>query len=441
MRAESCHSSLSFVAPVVLENVSTTLIGLVFSSLIGQISGSALAMMGLVNTFLSVLTALTTFLATGAAILVAHLVGEGKRAETGVAVEQTALMGAVVGLVVTAVCEAFAQPLLSLMVQVEDPAAFQECLIYYRTQMLSFPFLMISNPLSGVMRAAGESKAPMANSLVINLVQLLAAYLLIDVTGMGMMGAGLAYVICRAVGAGLILVLCLHSQRHYTAHLRNMLRPQKDMIRHICRLGFPATPESLSVQLGYLLTNSWAVALGTREASVNQIVSTLNSFPSVVQAITIVIGVTLVGQRLGAKQYEEARQCQKRIMLVSMGVAMPMGLALAIFGYPLAGLYTSDPVVQQESARLLWLMLGYCFFGLMINVNDPILRVAGDTRFVMTYTILGVWLVRIPLTWLFAYALHWGAFGVQLANVLSLIVRAACGVIRLHKGQWVYLKI
>ena len=86
-------------------------------------------------------------------------------------------------------------------------------------------------------------------------------------------------------------------------------------------------------------------------------------------------------------------------------------------------------------------MLGYCFFGLIINVNDPILRVAGDTRFVMTYTILGVWLVRIPLTWLFAYALHWGAFGVQLANVLSLIVRAACGVIRLHKGQWVYLKI
>lgn len=74
------------------------------------------------------------------------------------------------------------------------------------------------------------------------------------------------------------------------------------MIRHICRLGFPATPESLSVQLGYLLTNSWAVALGAREASVNQIVSTLNSFPSVAQAITAVIGVTLVGQRLGAMQ-------------------------------------------------------------------------------------------------------------------------------------------
>lgn len=92
--------------------------------------------------------------------------------------------------------------------------------------MLSFPFLMISNPLSGVMRAAGESKPSMANSLVINLVQLLAACLLIDVAGMGMMmGAGLAYVICRAVGAGLILALCLRSQRHYTAHLRNMLRP------------------------------------------------------------------------------------------------------------------------------------------------------------------------------------------------------------------------
>lgn len=441
MRAAGNHDSLSFVAPVVLENVSTNFIGLVFSSIIGHISGSALAMMGLVNTFMSVLTSLTTFLATGACILVAHLVGEGKREETAAAVEQTALLGAVVGLAVTALCELLAEPLMGLMVQIDDPAAFQEGLVYYRAQMLSFPFLMISNPLSGVMRAAGESKAPMFNSLVINLVQLLAAYFLVEAAGMGMMGAGLAYVICRAIGAVLILVLCLRSRRHYSARLKNMLRPQWEMIRHICRLGFPATPESLSVQLGYLLTNSWAVALGTLEASANQIANTLNAFPSVVQAITSVIGVTLVGQRLGAKHYDEAKQCQKRILRVSMCVAMPMGLALAIFGYPLSGLYTSDPAVQQESARLLWLLLGYCFFGLMINVNDPILRVAGDVRYVMTYTIACVWLIRIPLTWLFAYAWHWGAFGVQLANVVSLVARAAFGALRLRKGQWVYLKI
>ena len=40
-----------------------------------------------------------------------------------------------------------------------------------------------------------------------------------------------------------------------------------------------------------------------------------------------------------------------------------------------------------------------------------------------------------------AYVLKWGAFGVQLANILSLAVRAAFDLCRIHKGKWLYLKV
>ena len=120
---------------------------------------------------------------------------------------------------------------------------------------------------------------------------------------------------------------------------------------------------------------------------------------------------------------------------------MTLATAIAAFGFPLAGLYTRDASVQAESARLMWLMTGFALFGTILNANDPVLRTAGDVKYVMIYTMFSVWLVRLPLTYLMAYVLKWGAFGVQLANILSLAVRAAFDLCRIHKEKWLYLKV
>ena len=63
----------------------------------------------------------------------------------------------------------------------------------------------------------------------------------------------------------------------------------------------------------------------------------------------------------------------------------------------------------------------------------------GDTRFVMTYTLVAVWLVRLPLSWLFAYRLGWGVIGLFAANAAGLYVRAITGFVR-HCGTKWYAK-
>ena len=60
---------------------------------------------------------------------------------------------------------------------------------------------------------------------------------------------------------------------------------------------------------------------------------------------------------------------------------------------------------------------------------------------VMLYTAACVWLVRLPLTWLFCYGLGMGATGMLLANIIALFGRALFGIIRLSNGKWVYLKV
>ena len=433
--------TLRFTAPVIAENMATTSINMVVSSIIGGISASALAGVGLVNSFLNVITAAAAFLTTGAAVLVARIAGEGDERETSRAVGQAFLLAVLFGVAIMAICEILSAPIVKLMMNSSDENVLREGLIYYRTMIASFPLLLIANTMGGALRATGDAAPVMRGMIVMNLVQLLCVWLFVGRMGMEVAGAGLAHGVCRLTGAGLMIFACATGHRKFRFRIRTALKPDRALIRRISRLGIPTMTESVSVQLAYLIANSMAMGLGTHEAGVYQVANTLNSFTSLPQSISSVAVITLVGQALGAKDYQRAGKLQRNVLTVALICSMTLATAIAAFGFPLAGLYTRDASVQAESARLMWLMTGFALFGTILNANDPVLRTAGDVKYVMLYTMGAVWLVRLPLTYLMAYVLNMGAFGVQLANILSLVVRTAFDLCRIHKGKWLYLKV
>lgn len=437
------HASpeLRFTAPVILENVATVLIGLIFSSIIGGISGSALAAVGLVNTIMNVLTSAASFLTTGSAVLTARLVGEGDKRTTSRAVEQSILLALLTSAAIFAVCELTAAPVMRLLLPSAEESVYQEGLAYYRTLLLSFPFLLMYSTVCGLLRAAGESGGAMVSAVLMNLVQILAAFAFISVMHLNVVGAGLAYAVCRAAGLIAVLVPFLRSHRHFHLHLRGVFTPSRDMLLRILRLGAPVSAESVSVQLCYLLTNSITMSLGTLEAASYQVMNTLNSFSNLTFTIYSIIGVTIIGQALGAGNVESAVAHRRRLHRSAMLATLVMSVLLALLGPIVVPLYTRDAYVDQRSRQLLWMAISFALPGISINVNDPILRVGGDARYVMIYTMICVWLIRLPLTWLFCYTLNLGAVGALLANSINCVVRAVIGERRIRKGKWLYNKV
>ena len=264
---------------------------------------------------------------------------------------------------------------------------------------------------------------------------------MISVMGWSVTGAGMSYVVCRAFGMAVVLTACLRSHRHFSVTLRGMLRPSREMGKRIARLGLPSTLESASVQVCYLLANSMAMGLGTLEAGVYQVSNTLSAFSTLPQGIFSAIGVTFIGQALGENRPDKAVACQKKLLRIALAVSLTMGLTLSLLGPELVKLYTRDEYVRAQSAKVLWVWLLFDLPGVAINVNDPILRTGGDTKMVMAYTTALVWGVRIPLTWLFCYVWTWGAAGVVLANVISVIIRAIVGQMRIRGGKWLSMKV
>ena len=52
-----------------------------------------------------------------------------------------------------------------------------------------------------------------------------------------------------------------------------------------------------------------------------------------------------------------------------------------------------------------------------------------------------VWLIRLPLTYLFCYVFHLGVLGIYLANIVNLAARATLGLIRYYKGKWTRIAV
>ena len=113
--------TLRFTAPVIAENMATTSINMVVSSIIGGISASALAGVGLVNSFLNVITAAAAFLTTGAAVLVARIAGEGDERETSRAVGQAFLLAVLFGVAIMAICEILSAPIQMWKISLKLP--------------------------------------------------------------------------------------------------------------------------------------------------------------------------------------------------------------------------------------------------------------------------------------------------------------------------------
>lgn len=434
------NPTLRFTLPVIIENLFNVFAGLIFSWLIGGISGSALTTIAMGNQVITLISAAATMLVTGSGILCARLLGAHENHEASKIVEQTALLALVSSLFITVLCEIFASPLMTLLMPNAESAVLAEGVAFFRVLILSLPCVLLMNALNSVLRASGDGRSPMAVTALASILQLVFAVLFLRIMQLEIIGAGLCYLLARIGGVALSVLIVLRSHR-YSVRIRNILKPDFAAFRRILAVGVPTSIESIFVQLGYLIGNSMVIGLGTFEAAVYNVANTLYSFASLPQTICTAVATTLIGQLIGAQALQQAKKTGWKIWGVGMGFSLVISIAIALLGYPLCGLYTTDAAVQNKAAVTLWPIFFMCIPAISLNALDPQLRVGGDVKFVMMVTIIAVWAIKLPLTYLLCYVWNLGAAGVIWANTISLTFRMILNMRRFIQGKYLTMRV
>ena len=423
--------------PIMVEQFLNSLMGMVDTMMVSNISSAAMSAVSLVDSFNMLVIQVFAALATGAAIICSHYIGQGDKAGCNKAARQIFLTVIIISGTLMIVCLALCKPLLHLIFGSVEPEVMADSVIYFRITAISYPFIALFNAGGALYRAMGNSKFPMIISVSSNFINIVGNTILIFGCHMGVAGAALATLASRAFCAIVIFYFLARPRQdivlnHYTA-----IRPDFPLIGKILAIGIPAGVENGMFQFGKLAIQSTVSTLGT-QAIAAQAMTAIFENVNGVAAVGVGIGLmTVVGQAFGANRKEEGRYYI--VKLTGYGEIALIVCCLLVFAIckPVMHLAGMEP----ESMRLCYEMM------VAITIVKPLawalsfipaygLRAAGDVRFSMITATCTMWFCRVALAVCLMRFAGVGPMGVWIGMFADWSIRGIIFFMRFLSGKW-----
>ncbi|MEN8127955.1 MAG: MATE family efflux transporter [Planctomycetota bacterium] len=334
--------------------------------------------------------------------------------------------------------ESFASDLIRLLRAAPEvvPSATKYLRIVLLSSVLGVP-LMVSN---AVIRAKGDTTTPMAITFSMNVINIVASIILAFGIGpfpaMELYGVALGTVIARNVGGFASLAVLATKKRGINIRPTHLLRLSWKRIRRIWHVAYPAMTERVVNSTSYAFFMSMVAGLGTTLLAGHQIalnVESLAFMPAFGMSVAV---TTILGQAVGSGRYRIGEITVKRTIIFTVVFMFFLGILFVFFAPQAVKVFRATPDVLQITGVALRIgALEFPFFALTFILMGA-LRGAGDTRSPMFINMSCIILLRLPLTYLFAFVFHWGIVGVWLACATDWAGRAIGLAIVFQKGNW-----
>jgi putative MATE family efflux protein len=422
--------------PVVAEQMLQSLVGVVDVALVGRLSAAAVAGVGTGTQLLQVAISAMGAVAVGTTVLVALATGARREREAAHVTRQSLLAGVAMGLLLALAGWTLAHALIAALGP--EPAVVEQGALFLHLSSLGAVPLVVMLVAGGALRGAGDSRSPLYASMAMNVVNLIVAYVLIfgafGLPAMGVAGSALGGVAGRLVGAALLLLFL--RRRRILGAATGRWSVDLGVIRRVLGIGIPTAIEQTMLSLGFLLYGAMVISLGTAVYATQRITFQAINLAYMPGFGFATAATTLTGQSLGAGRpdlVETATRAALRQALFWMTLA---GVLFAVLADPVMRAFSSDPeVIALGRIALPVLCLAQPFWAIG-QVYAGTLRGAGDARFPMVATSVGMWGVRLPLAYLLGIVLGFGLPGVYFTSMLDSGLRAFLNWRRFRSGKW-----
>ncbi|WP_245867438.1 putative FMN/FAD exporter YeeO [Sporomusa silvacetica DSM 10669] len=427
---------IKLVWPVILEGTGIMAVGVLLTAMVGRLGAVSLAAVGLA-TMLQFSTAMVFAAAgTGAAAIVARETGAGNWQEARNIIGQAIGLGAVLGTGVAAIGWFAAEFVLNLTAAESEVIGLASGLV--KIAFMFTPLFLIMSIGTAALRGMGKTQTAFYITLVSNIAAIGIAYVLVfghGLPAMGPYGAAWGMGVSQLAGA-LAVLLVLNRQQKVQLSWRHVLVIRSKVIARIMDISVPAALEQLAMQSGRMVFTFMLAGVGSTQFAAHQIATQIESMSFLPGFGFSVASMTLVGQYLGKGMPHRAIQfawLTNKIAWLSMTAA---GVVIFIFARELTTLFIDDPQVTHWGTLCVMIAvleqptLAICF------VLGGALRGAGDTRWPMYITTMGVWLIRLPLVYLFISVWGYDITAAWYITAGDFLIRGAILWWRFDSRKW-----
>jgi Na+-driven multidrug efflux pump len=343
-------------------------------------------------------------------------------------------------------CIALNWPLLKLFYSGVPDDRFAYMQTYFYVTAASFPFIGLFNACASLLRVQRKSTSTMVSAGLSCVLNIGMNAIFLYTLNMGVLGAGLATLVCRAIPALFMLYLLTKKNNPVYVKIFERFRFDKDMVKRILKLAIPSGIESCLFQLGKLMTSTFVnnaiynVNGGNLQADANTMANSINNIASVVGSGVGTSCLTVIGQAVGTGDPEQCKYYMKKMFLISY-IANAVFVGIIMISCPwLLQLYGYSAEAKDIALKCLYFCLSFQFVTYPLSFTTPaILKATSDVRYVMVAAVVSMFTMRVGLSYLMTCewaGLKLGAFGYWIGMCSDWVLRSILFFSRLLSGRW-----
>ncbi len=442
--------------PTIIEQVLQAVVGLTDTIVAGHIPGDASsraaagAAVGIMNYLQWFVGLMTSAFGVGATAIVARSIGAARprvaRRVAGTSVGGGFIVSAVLALLLFI----FARQVVWVL-GLHDLAALYGRQ-YLRIMVVTIALQTIGQLGMACMRGAGDTVRPMLITGGVTIINVLTSSSLtfgwFGLPAWGIQGNALGTMVAFFCGGIATLVVLMRGMGKLKINFRH-LRPVPHVVMRVLRIGVPSWLEGMLLWSGQILIVIFIIARNDAALGLSGVTMAAHNAVLRIESIAFLPGfgfgiaaAALVGQYLGAGRADQARRAAIISLKMAFWTMTVAAVPMVLFPHRLlAWMVDSPPVVDVGVWPMVLAGLAQPGFAIAIVMGSG-LKGAGETIWPMISTIVGMFLVRVPIMVFFLWLFHHlgrsgqGLIAVWLGIFVDLNFRALINGWVFFRGRW-----
>jgi len=428
--------------PMILELVMESTFAIADIFFVGKLGASAVATVGLTETYLFLLYSLAMGLAMAVTAIIARRIGEKNKEDAGTSATQSIFIAILCSIPFAIAGIFFAKDLLTLMGA--DAWSVEYGYRYTQWMLGGNAVIVLLFVINAIFRGAGDASIAMRVLFVANGINILLDPLLIfgwgPVPAMGLEGAAIATNVGRGIGVAVQVWTLFKGGKHIRVKLSHLYWDAK-VILHIIKTSLGGVGQMIVAMTSWIFLMRILSNVGSEAVAGSTIALRIMMFTLMPAWGLSNAAATLVGQNLGAGNPERAESSVWKIGFYNMGFLVVVSVIYFTFNVELMRIFTDDnKVIAIGSEWLRILSYSYLVYGWWM-VSGQAFNGAGDTRTPTKINLVFFWLIQIPLSYFLAITLDWQHSGVFWGVFIS---ETSVGLFTLwlfSRGSWKTVKV
>lgn len=382
-----------FALPLALSSMLQQLFNAADTAVVGRFASSqAMAAVGSNSSVINLVVALFVGLSVGTNVVIASLIGRGRKEEIPTAVHTAVVVALISGVLLLFVGIGIARPMLTLMNTPED--VLDLAVLYLRIYFLGMPFIMLYNFGAAILRSKGDSTRPVYALICGGVLNVLLNLLLVIVFHLHVIGVASATVTSNVVSSFLVMWFLLHEEDEFRLNPKN-LQIHRGYLMQMIRIGLPAGLQGVVFSLSNTVIQSGVNSFGSSAsagsaAALNfEIIAyyIVNSFNQAT--------VTFTSQNYAAGKYDRVKKVFRLAILFTVIGAGTLDFLFIAGRHFTLSLFTTDPEVFKYAVIRFTHILAFQWMVSSYEISGSAMRGMGYSMTPTVITIFGTCVFRI----------------------------------------------